>query len=294
MNMIDVASCITLLRPKQWLKNIFVAIPLFLGGRLLDLESLLHTLAAVGVFCLLSSAVYVLNDLRDREADSVHPKKRKRPIASGAVSTAQAIFLMGFLVAAACGLFIATDLAVGVAAVLSLYAGINIAYSYGLKHVTLLELFLVASGFVLRLLAGGLAIALPLSSWLIAMTGVVAMLIVTAKRRGEIAEGHDPEKNRRSLSSYNLTFLDSTISMLAGMTIVFYLLFATSEYGAHRYGHYGLLIAAPALAYGVLRYVQIVKVSTGADDPTELLVTDRGLHLSTILFGAIFFLMLYG
>jgi len=174
-----------------------------------------------------------------------------------------------------------------------IYAAINVAYTLGLNRVSLLELFLVASGFVLRVLAGGFAVSLTPSSWLLAMTGVIAMLIVTAKRRGEIAEGHDPNNNRRALVGYNVTFLDSMISMLAGMTIVFYLLFAMSEYGTGRYGESALLLTAPILAYGVLRFVQIAKVSTGVDDPTELIVSDWGLILSMLAFGTVFAVILY-
>jgi decaprenyl-phosphate phosphoribosyltransferase len=203
-----------------------------------------------------------------------------------------AFVLAALLVAAAVALFTAAALPRSVGVVTLIYVAINISYTLGLKRVGLLELFMVASGFVLRVLAGGFALRIIPSSWLLAMTGVIAMLIVTAKRRGEIAEGHAP--SRGALRAYNMSFLDSLISMLAGMTIVFYLLFAMSEYGTGRYGEPALLLAAPVLAYGVLRFVQIANVSKGVDDPTQLIVTDGGLLLSMLIFASVFAVILYG
>lgn len=291
--MITLRAWLTLLRLKQWLKNLFVAIPLFFSGELFDPAAVRATTAVFILFCLTSSAVYILNDYKDREADAAHPKKSKRPLASGAVSSREALLLIAVLAVVATAFFVTSDLPASVAAIVMLYVLVNLSYSFGLKHVSLLELFLVASGFVLRLLAGGMVLQAPLSSWLLAMTGVVAMLIVTAKRRAEIAEGYDRKYNRRSLRSYNLAFLDSTMSMLAGMTIVFYLLFATSGYATERYGERALLFTAPIVGFGILRFVQVTKVFNGADDPTELIIRDPGIVIPILLFAASFAVILY-
>jgi len=288
-----VRQALTLARARQWLKNGFVAMPIFFGGRLLDVASLVAIAPTIIIFCLVSSAVYVLNDYQDREADAVHPKKRHRPLAAGVVSPNGAFAFLSALIAAAVILGAVAQLQTSVVLVIVLYVLVNIAYSFGLKHVSLIELFIVASGFVLRLLAGGFATELSISPWLLAMTGVIAMLIAAAKRRAEIAGGFDHKRNRRSLDGYNLGFLDSIISMTAGMTIVFYLLFALSEYGKSRYGQNMLLLTAPVLAYGVLRFVQLTKLFTGADDPTELIVRDRGIALSVLVFAGMYAVVIY-
>jgi decaprenyl-phosphate phosphoribosyltransferase len=178
--------------------------------------------------------------------------------------------------------------------VVLIYGLVNIAYSLGLKHVSLVELFLVASGFVFRALSGGYALDVNVSSWLLAMTAVIAMLIVIAKRRAEMVGVHGSGANRSSLRGYNLIYLDSMISMLTGMTIVLYLLFTISEYASSRYGDATVLLTAPLVAFGVMRYVQITKVFEKADDPTELLFKDWPIAIAVILFVGVFALVIYG
>lgn len=287
-----VIDYLKLARPKQWLKNTFVGLPLFFSGKLTDPAALVTIASVFAIFCLVSSAVYVLNDLRDRAADAAHAKKRHRPIASGAISTSDALIFMAALIGSAASIFVVADLPRSVGVVILLYGLVNIAYSCGLKHVSLVELFLVASGFVFRVLAGGYALDIKLSSWLLAMTAVIAMLIVVAKRRSEIAGGRDSGPNRKSLRGYNLIYLDSMISMLTGMTIVLYLLFAISEYASSKYGD-AVLLAAPLVAFGVMRYVQITKMSEDADDPTELLFKDWPIAIAVMLFIGVFVLVLY-
>jgi decaprenyl-phosphate phosphoribosyltransferase len=288
-----VINYFNLARPQQWLKNTFVGLPLFFGGKLFDLAALVTTAWVFAIFCLVSGAVYGLNDLHDRAADSAHPKKRHRPIACGAISASGAVIFMAALIGSAASIFVLADLPRSVGAVVLLYGLVNIAYSFGVKHVPLVELFLVASGFVFRVLAGGYAGDIEVSSWLLAMTGVIAMLIVVAKRRGEMAGAYGFSANRSSLRGYNLTYLDSMISMLAGMTILLYLLFAVSEYASSRYGKDAVLVTAPLVAFGIMRYVQIMKVSKDVDDPTELLLKDQPIAIAVILFIGAFAFIIY-
>ena len=282
-----------LARPQQWLKNIFVGAPVFFSGKLSDPAAMITIAWVFVIFCLVSSAVYVLNDLRDRASDAEHPKKCHRPLASGAISASGAVVFMTALIGSAASLFVIADLPRSVGAVVLLYGLVNVAYSFGLKHVPLVELFLVASGYVFRVLAGGYAVDVEISSWLLAMTAVIAMLIVVAKRRDEMEGAYGSGVNRSSLRGYNLTYLDSMISMLAGMTIVMYLLFAVSEYASSKYGKDAVLLTAPLVGFGVMRYVQITKISKGADDPTELLLKDWPIIIAMMLFIGVFALILY-
>jgi 4-hydroxybenzoate polyprenyltransferase len=273
---------IHLMRPKQWTKNLFVMAPLVFSFRMTEQASILSALIAMLLFCLCASVIYVVNDLRDIEADRLHMRKKKRPLASGDVSRRQA---MGF----AC-ILIAAIIAIGYCTAFDnlfwlffgLYAGFSLCYSFGLKQVTLLELFIVASGYVLRLLAGCAALHEAPSPWILAATGTVALLIVAGKRRAEIAENHDPAMLRRSLREYNINFLDSAITMLAATTVVTYLLFTTSSYAIERFHSPYFVVTSVFVLYGVLRYMQLVKVMAGADDPTNLVLTDTNLRFSVI------------
>ena len=163
-----------------------------------------------------------------------------------------------------------------------IYIALNCGYSFGLKHVALLELFIIASGYVLRIMAGCAAIHETASPWIIAATGMAALLIVTGKRRAEIAENKDPERQRQSLKEYNLTFLDSVITMMAATTVMTYLLFTMSDYALARYHAPYFNSTAIFVLYGVLRYMQLIKVMSGAADPTTLVLSDRSLRVTII------------
>jgi decaprenyl-phosphate phosphoribosyltransferase len=268
---------IQLLRPVQWIKNVFVLAPLFFGFRLSDPRAVIDALIAAAIFCVLSSAIYVFNDLRDIGADRVHPKKRFRPLASGTVTPAAAVAAMVALLVTAVLLAYLAGFGRYFVATLVAYVAASASYSLGLKRVALLELFIVASGYVLRVITGCFAVDVAPSQWLLSATGVVALLLVTGKRRAEIADGLDPDNNRQSLRGYNLVFLDSMLSMLGSITIITYLMFTVSDYAAERYGSRYLMLSAVFVAYGVLRYLQVLKTSTGADAPTELVIRDGGL-----------------
>jgi 4-hydroxybenzoate polyprenyltransferase len=282
-----------LLRPKQWIKNAFVLAPLVFSFKLTDSDALLSGLVAAAIFCLVASAIYVLNDMMDVESDRQHPKKRHRPLASGHVSKTTAIVAATGLLALTIFLLIALNFSTLFLIFLGIYIASNLTYSLGGKHVSLLELFIVASGYVIRLLAGCAAIHETASPWILAATGAVALLIVTGKRRAEIAENHDPEQKRRSLRSYNLAYLDGVITMLAGVTIMTYLLFAMSDYAMQRYHSPYFVGTSVFVLYGVMRYMQLIKVMSGADDPTSLVVTDKSLMITVALWLATCSILIY-
>jgi len=282
-----------LMRPKQWVKNVFVLAPLIFSFKLTSISAVTQSCIAALAFCFVASVIYIVNDLMDVEADRQHPKKRKRPLASGKVGKSEAIAFTGIL-----GLITGLILLYGAFNItfyvlLSVYFTLSLGYSLGLKQVPLLELFIVASGYVFRLLAGCAALNVLPSPWMLAATGAVALLITAGKRRAEIAENHDPAQLRRSLKQYNLTFLDSAITMLAAVTVVTYLLFTTSEYAIERFHSSYLVGTSVFVLYGVLRYLQLVKVMAGTDDPTTLVLTDLNLRYAVLGWLASCIAMIY-
>jgi 4-hydroxybenzoate polyprenyltransferase len=277
-----IAPFVRLLRPTQWTKNVFVLAPLLFSFKLGKIAFFSPALLATVVFCLTASALYIINDFVDMEADGKHAKKSRRPLARGEITKPQALIVCAVLLILVVFFSVYAGFGRTFWIFLGLYAALSLAYSFGLKHVSLLELFILASGYMFRLLAGCAAIHELPSSWILAATGTIALLIAAGKRRAEMAENHDPQQMRRSLKQYNLPFLDSVITMLAGVTIVTYLLFTTSDYALDRYHSPYFVATSVFVLYGVLRYLQLVKVMGGADDPTTLILTDRSLCIAVI------------
>ena len=282
-----------LLRPEQWLKNGFVLAPLFFSGGALNRDALIAALGAFAAFCFLASAVYVFNDIHDLDADREHAKKKTRPLPSGQVSVGLAWALVPVLAGLAGAIAMATGLPVMFYAAGGIYAGVNIAYTLGLKHVALVELVLVASGFVIRLIAGAIAANVVLSPWIILMTGTLALLLVTGKRRADVAQAADPKTKRRALADYSTTFLDQLITMLSAVTLVAYVLYCVSDHGVGRYGNL-ILLTAVFVVLGVMRYLQIVLVQGGGDSPTTLAVRDPVMAGTFVLWLVTFGALIYG
>jgi decaprenyl-phosphate phosphoribosyltransferase len=281
-----------LLRPQQWVKNGFVLAPLFFGFELLNRDALLHAAAAFAVFCAVSSAVYIFNDWRDIEVDRAHVQKRHRPLASGAVSLPAAALLFAILIAVGLTVGLLSGLPKAFFVTLAVYVAINVGYSLGLKQVSLLELFLVASGFVLRLIAGGLAIQVQLSPWIMIATAMVALLLTVGKRRDDIAQEYDLANGRQSLAHYNLAYLDLVLAALTGGTLVVYLLFCASDYAVHRFGQAVLITSIP-VGFGLLRYLQLVLVKGKGASPTDLVLQDPGMIAILAVFVLMFGILIY-
>ncbi len=271
------SAYLRLLRPKQWIKNGFVLGPLLLSFDLVVGPAVASALLATVAFCLLSSAIYVANDIHDLEADRAHPRKRHRPIAAGEIGERAAWGLFAGLLAACVGIGLLGGLAPGFWIVAAVYAASSLAYSLGLKRVALLELFLVASGYVYRVIAGSVAIQVPPSPWILAGVGALALLIVTGKRAGEASSRADALEHRTSLRSYPRGFLDVMAALLAGTTIVVYMLYCMSERAVERFDQPYLIATAVPVAFAVLRYLQHLFLSEEAEDPIELLLADKFL-----------------
>lgn len=285
-----------LLRPHQWVKNCFVFLPLFFNGDLNNLELFLDSLVAFVAFCLIASSIYCFNDIYDVEADRKHPQKRMRPIASGKVSVSQAYCLMGIL-------FIGSILVVCLGlpnsrletmSVLTLYFLMNIAYCVRLKNIALLDVFVIAVGFVLRILVGGMACEIMLSHWIILMTFLLALFLAFAKRRDDVVlyqeTGVLPRKN---VNRYNLDFMNQAITVISAVTMVAYVMYTVSDEVMERFGsHYVYLTTIFVLA-GILRYMQITIVDVKSGSPTKVLVKDRFIQLCILGWILAFLILIY-
>jgi 4-hydroxybenzoate polyprenyltransferase len=288
-----VGALVRSLRPAQWAKNLFVLAPLVFGKQLDDPAVLLRALAAFGAFCAASSAVYLVNDLQDREADRRHPLKRHRPIASGALSApaavaaAVALFALAALAAAPLGL--------GVLAVVGLYAVFNLLYSAGLKHVVILDVMILAVGFVFRVLAGGLAVEVEVSSWLLLCTIFLALFLAFSKRRHEIvllAEAAPGQ--RRVLDHYSPAFLDQMINVVTASTVVSYALYAVSPETAERFHSRWLVYTVPLVLFGIFRYLYLIYQKTDEKNPTEAILTDAPFLVNLALWALAVVWIVYG
>jgi len=289
---LNVSSIVTLVRPKQWVKNGFVFAPIFFSAQLTSIEVLKRIVVASICFCFISSAVYVLNDLCDMEADRQHAKKRNRPLASGAVKPVAAIAVLVALVAAAAAAALMVALPLGFYLLVGVYIAVNIGYSLGLKQIAVLELMLVSSGFLIRLLAGGAAISVELSSWIIVATAMISLLLTIGKRRGDLVQNNDETHQRQSLKGYTVAYLDALLAATAGGVVVVYLIFCTSDYATHRYGPY-LIATAVFVGLGVMRYLQIVMAKGGGDSPTDLVLGDPFILAVVAGFIGVFALLIY-
>lgn len=280
-----------LLRPHQWVKNAFVAAPLFFTPAALSAESALAVLGGVLSFCAVSSAVYILNDYLDREADRQHPSKRKRPLASGRVSVPVAMAVMVLLLLT--GLAGAAALSLGFAGIVLLYLGINLAYSLRLKQLAIVDVMLIALGFVLRVYAGGELIGVHPTVWIIACTMLLALFIALAKRRDDLVKGLD-DTHRVSLSGYSKRFLDTSLAIVLAALLVSYLLYTTQPENMQRLGTDRLYLTAPFVIAGILRYLQITLVEERSGSPTAVVLTDRFMLVTVAGWVLAFGWLIYG
>jgi len=274
-----------LLRVKQYVKNILVFLPLFFSGHFLDAPMLM--IAAVGflVFCLTASTVYIINDIKDVKADRRHPTKRHRPIASGAISTRQAMVVLAGLVVAVIVLS-ALYLPMLASLVLAIYVVINILYSCYFKRVPLVDVAIIAVGFYLRLLFGGFVSGIELSSWIILTVIFLSLFMAIGKRRGELVKYSSA--SRKVLASYTPNFLTNNMYAFMALSIVFYSLWASG------YTPNTLMIATiPLVAFAFMRYSFDIETSDSDGDPSEIILKDRTLMVVGTIVAILISLNLY-
>ena len=275
-------SFLVALRPRQWAKNIFVFAALVFAGRLADPTAVLRVCGAFAVFCVLSSAVYLINDVRDREADRQHPQKRRRPIAAGEIAPGTASAASTVL--AVCALFAAFRLSAGLGRVALAYLVLNLAYSFGLKRIVILDVMMVATGFLLRAFAGALVLDVAISRWLVLCTGLLALFLGFVKRRQEITATEGGSVTRPILREYSLPFLDQMIAVVTGATVVAYSLYAFSPEVAQKLGTQHLGLTIPFVLFGIFRYLYLVHQRGVGESPTTVVLTDVPLILDVALW----------
>lgn len=285
-----IAPFLRLARPKQWVKNAFVAAPLFFTPSVLSWASAAIVAQAVLAFSLIASAIYALNDWADREADRLHPEKRHRPVASGAVAPNAALAFAALLTLA--GAALALRLPPGFGAILACYAILNIAYSLGLKNISLLDVLVIAVSFVLRVEAGAVAIGIVPTVWILVCTGLLALFLALAKRRDDLTSDLDAA-HRKSLAGYNLPFIDTAIAVVLGALLVGYLMYTTDDAVLRKFSTERLYMTAPFVVAGILRYLQIALVEKRSGSPTEIALSDRFLIVCVLGWVAVFGYLIY-
>lgn len=281
---------VRLMRPRQWVKNAFVFAPLFFTPSALSAQAALATGLLFVSFCLVSSGVYCFNDLLDRETDKRHPVKRYRPLASGLLRPGTAL-AMAFGLAAA-GVFIALLTSPAAATFLLAYIAVNLAYSLGLKSISILDVLIISAGFVLRVYAGAAVIAIEPTAWIQICTGLLALFIALAKRRDDLAKSLDAE-HRASLSGYSKQFLDVCLIVTLSALLVSYLIFTADKDAMIRLGSDRLYLTTPYVIAGVFRYLQLTLVDERSGSPTDLLFKDPFLMATVAAWLATYTYMIH-
>ena len=284
-----------LIRPKQWAKNVFVLLPMFFGRQLTDPATLQSSLLVFAAFSFIASSVYCINDLIDVEADRQHPVKCKRPIAAVAVSRKQGWLLtvVMALLSAATVLTLSSHIW-QVLAVLAGYYLLNIAYCTRLKNYAIIDVCVIAFGFVLRILAGGVATGISVSRWLVLMTFLLTLFLSLAKRRDDVlrmnATGKAPRKNT---IRYNLTFINQAITITASVTTVCYIMYCVSPEVVAAFGTPNLYLTTIFVIIGLLRYIQLAVVDEQSGDPTKIVWKDRFTQLVILAWISSFLFLIY-
>lgn len=281
------------LRPAQWAKNSFVLAPLVFAGRLDEPEAVGRVLLAFAAFCAAASAVYLLNDIKDREEDRRHPLKRLRPIASGKLPLPVAWGAL--VVLAAGGLAGALFLGAGFTFVLALYLVLNLLYTFRFKHVVILDVMCISLGFVLRVEAGAQAIDVAVSSWLLLCTTFLALFLAFSKRRHEITllAGAAAEQ-RKVLDHYSPAFLDQMINVVTASAVVSYALYAAAPETVAKFGTPNLIYTVPMVLFGIFRYLYLMYQRPGEKNPTEAILTDVPFLLNILIWGITVASIVYG
>lgn len=286
------SALIKTMRPRQWTKNIFIFAALVFDGQLFNFESFSRTLAGFILFCLISSCVYILNDIVDVEADRQHPEKKKRPIPSGKLPIRAAWIVLIFLVVIV--FMLAGLLSIAFEAVIISYFIINIAYSKWLKHIPILDVLIIASGFVLRVHAGVTLIDVErFSPWLYVLMTLLSLFLGFGKRRAELSLlAHDAGSHRKVFDGYTLPLLDQYIMIVSGTTIVAYSLYTFSAPNLPE--NHSMMLTIPFVVYSIFRYLYLIHVEDAGGTPEEILLSDRPFQVSMILWGlavlAVFYL----
>ena len=282
----------TIIRPKQYIKNIFILLPLFFAGQITNTVLLVNALVAFVAFSLSASAVYILNDYKDIKEDRKHPKKKFRPLASGLISKNIALSLMIILLII--GFTLMATISTKALVILSIYVILNIAYSLKLKRIALLDVTIVAIGFVLRLFVGSFAYEIPLKIWIVIMTFLLALFLALAKRRDDVQIfKKSGNKMRKSVDGYNLQLIDGSMMVMSAVVIVAYLLYTTSQEIIEKFQNENLYLTTLFVIFGLMRYLQITLVEKNSGSPTETIFKDKIMQINLMLWVLSFIWLIY-
>ena len=280
-----------LLRVHQWVKNTFLFAPAFFGAKILDPENL-KLIPAFFVFSFISSAVYVINDYRDIEADKLHPVKKDRPLAAGTISKGVALALFGLMLLL--GLGGAWWISPIFLVIIVIYFLLNVGYSFGLKNTPILEIFIVSSGFLLRIIAGSVASNTPLSHWLIIMVFLLAMFLILAKRRDDLVMFLTTgTAERKAITHYNLDFINSCLTMLSAVIIVAYITYCVSPEVIERFHNEYLYGTTIFVIAGIMRYLKIAMMDNKSGSPVKTLYSDKFIIITMLSWITSFFVIIY-
>lgn len=271
---------IKLLRPHHYIKNLFIFAPLFFSFSFAR-ENFIATGIAFVLFSLVASSIYTLNDLADLKEDRQHPEKKNRPLASGKVSTKSAKALIVLL--ASVSFFSAFLFSFDLFLVLLIYFILNVAYSLKLKHITIVDIFIIATGFVLRLFAGSVVIDTTLSTWIIIITFLLALFLAVAKRRDDVLLASRGKDTRKNIDGYNLEFVNAVMVFMSGVIVMAYILYTVSDQVIARLDTQYLFLTTFFVILGIMRYMQLTFVEQNSGNPTKIVLKDRFLQI-TILF----------
>jgi len=284
---------VLLIRPAQWVKNVFVFAGLAFGEKLLDPQAQAAAWLAFAAFCLASSSAYVINDILDREHDRLHPTKRNRPLARGVIGPGPAMGLAVALIVAAFGLTAAARLPAAFALILSVYFALNVLYSLALKHRVILDVIVISVGFVLRAWAGAAAVQVSVSPWLIVCTFTLCLFLGFGKRRCELAAlGNTPNASghRPTLARYTPELLNHLISVSAGIAVITFLLYTMET--EEKFGTNYLIYTIPLVVYGIFRYAMLVQSGRGTG-PSDILINDRPFLYTVVLWAVAAVVIIY-
>ena len=289
-------SILKLIRPKQWIKNTFVLMPMFFGGTLFKGNNLIEGIIVFFAYSFIASSVYCFNDIIDVEADRRHPVKCNRPIAAGDISMPMAygLMILMFALSMATLLLLPSETYLKVTTILLAYFVLNMAYCAKLKDYAIIDVCIIAFGFVLRLLAGGFATGITLSKWIVLMTFLLTLFLSFAKRRDDVLRMNETgEAPRKNTIRYNLTFINEAITITAGVTLVCYIMYTVSPEVVQNFHTDYLYLTSIFVLVGLLRYIQIAVVDKKSGDPTKVILRDTFTQLIVLAWGLAFLVIIY-
>lgn len=295
-----IKNIILLLRPHQWVKNLFVFLPIFFSRHILDIQYVLPCLLVFFAFSLCASSIYCLNDILDIAADRLHDEKKKRPIASGAISVPKGwcLVVLCIMTSFLITFLIDTSNRFPVLSILGIYYLMNIAYCLKLKHVMIVDVFIIAIGFVLRVIIGGLVVDVFISQWILLMTFLLALFLGFAKRRDDVVRYTNSERDnnisvRKSINAYNIEFMNQVIGVISSVTMVCYIMYTVSTEVVERIGSNHLYLTCIFVLAAIIRYLQITIVDVKSGSPTKVLLHDRFLQCCLLGWVTSFLIILY-